>query len=167
MRVEGEQRWYEETSLYGDHLEADTRVMFHAKHSDENGTQNIAIRGNDTDILIILISNVDKLNKAMLWYDCGLDFDNSRSLIDISGLRKNLPYAKALAGIYGILGNDYSPVIFKKGEIKPIEIMARNEEFVSVFESIDTRAETNLVSYEIRIRNETNLFVSFRFVREI
>ena len=29
------------------------------------------------------------------------------------------------------------------------------------------RGETNLVSYEIRIRNETNLFVSFRFVREI
>ena len=25
-------------------------------------------------------------------------------------------YAKAPAGIYAILGNDYSPVIFKKGE---------------------------------------------------
>ena len=47
-------------------------------------------------------------------------------------------YAKAPAGIYGILGNDYSPVIFKKGEIKPIEIMARNEEFVKVFKSINT-----------------------------
>ena len=38
MRVEREQRWYEETSLYGDHLEADTKVMFHAKYGA--GTRN-------------------------------------------------------------------------------------------------------------------------------
>ena len=56
--VDEELRWYEEPSLYGDHLEADTRVMFHAKHGDANGAQNIAIRGNDTDILIILLSNI-------------------------------------------------------------------------------------------------------------
>ena len=134
--VDEELRWHEEPSLYGDHLEADTRVMFHAKHGDANGAQNIAIRGNDTDILIILLSNISNLYNSKLWYDCGLDFNNSREFIDIDGLKKNLPYATALAGIYGFLGNDYSPAFFKKGKVKPIEIMARNEKFIAAFESL-------------------------------
>ena len=43
--------------LHGDHLEADTRVEFHAKHADEVNAGNIVIRANDTDIMVILITN--------------------------------------------------------------------------------------------------------------
>ena len=42
--------------LYGDHLEADTRVAFLAKHVDEANPRNIVIRANDTDIMVILLN---------------------------------------------------------------------------------------------------------------
>ena len=37
--------------LVGYHLEADTRVMFHAIHADKETGGNVIVRGNDTDIL--------------------------------------------------------------------------------------------------------------------
>ena len=41
--------------LYGNHLEADTSVMFHVNHADKNGNGSIIVRGNDTDIIYIAI----------------------------------------------------------------------------------------------------------------
>ena len=48
--------------LHGDHLEADTRVAFHAKHADEANPGNIVIRANDTNIMVILLANTKKFN---------------------------------------------------------------------------------------------------------
>ena len=36
--------------LFGSHSEADTRVIMHAKHADDEFGGNIVIRANDTDI---------------------------------------------------------------------------------------------------------------------
>ena len=41
-------------NLYGCHLKGDTCLMFHTKHADSIGLGNIALRGVDTDIAIIL-----------------------------------------------------------------------------------------------------------------
>ena len=70
--------------MFGDHLEGDTRVMFHAKHADIEGPGNIIIQGNDTDIFIILLANVHKLTQSHLRFDTGLGSDNSRNYVDIS-----------------------------------------------------------------------------------
>ena len=51
-----------------------------------------------TDILIILLENVQKLSQSHLWFDKGLDSDNSRNYINISKLSKELDNAKALPG---------------------------------------------------------------------
>ena len=34
--------------LYGNHLEADTRIRFHVNLADKNGNGNIIVRENDT-----------------------------------------------------------------------------------------------------------------------
>ena len=67
--------------LFADHLEGDTRVMFHAKHTDMKGSGNIIVRGNYTDIFIILLANVQKLTQSHLWFDTRLDSDNSRNYV--------------------------------------------------------------------------------------
>ena len=43
--------------FFGDHLEGDTRVMFHVKHVDKTKPGNIAVRAKDTDISVILTTN--------------------------------------------------------------------------------------------------------------
>ena len=109
--VEGSLKFETIPELFGDHLEGDTRVMFHAKHAaNTKGPGNIIIRGNDTDIFITLLANVQKLSRSYLWFDTGLDSDNSRNYVDISKLSKELDYVKALPGIYTYTGIDYLPV---------------------------------------------------------
>ena len=59
--------------LYGAHDEADTRVAFHAVHVEQLNPGNIVIRCNDTDILIIMLSNIQKFSQSYVWLDKGLD----------------------------------------------------------------------------------------------
>ena len=89
--------------LFGDRLEGDTRVIFHAKNADTKGPGNISIRFNDTDIFIIQLANDQKLSISDLWFDTGLDSDNSRNYLDISKLSKELDCVKALPGTTHIL----------------------------------------------------------------
>ena len=60
--VEGSLKFDTIPELFGDHLECNTRVMFHPKHADTKRLDNIIIRGNDTEIFIILLANVQKLS---------------------------------------------------------------------------------------------------------
>ena len=95
--------------LFEDHLEGNTKVIFHTKHADTKNPGQIIIRGNDTDIFIISLENVQKLSQSHLWFNTGLDSDNSRSYVDISKLSKELNYGKTLPRIYAYTGTDYSP----------------------------------------------------------
>ena len=122
--------------LYGLHLEADTRVMFHVKHADFHDPGNIIVRANDADICVILTSNVHHLSNSHLWYDSGLDYDNSREHVDITSLSRSRNYTKSLAGAYAFLGIDYSPAFFGKGKVKPLEIMTMKNKFLDAFASL-------------------------------
>ena len=58
--------------LYGNHLEADARVEFHALHTDTTGPGNIVICANNNNILVILQPNAKKFQIKVL-LDPGLD----------------------------------------------------------------------------------------------
>ena len=128
----------EVSDLYGNHLEADTRVCFHAMHADQDNETDIVVRGNDTDILVILLTNVDKF-KNNLWLDTGLDFNDTRKLINIKAMSESIKDVNALAGIYAFTGVDYLPSFYGKGKIKPKKIMSNEEIFVKVFETFGTK----------------------------
>ena len=53
-------------NLFGSHHEADTRVIFHATHTDNHNPGNIVGRANDADILIVLLSSVHHLQNSQL-----------------------------------------------------------------------------------------------------
>ena len=103
--------------LFGDHLEDDKRAMFDAKHADTKGPGNIIIRGNDTDIFIILLANVQKLSQRHLSFDTRLGSDKSHNYADRSKLFKELDYVKALPGIYAYTGINYLTAFY--GRVSP------------------------------------------------
>ena len=63
-------------------------------------TMNIVVRGNDTDIFVILLVNIHQLKRSHLWYECGLDHDNSRSFYDITRLAAAIPFNSWLCLVF-------------------------------------------------------------------
>ena len=119
--------------LYGNHLEAETRAMFHVNHAGKNGNGNMIGRGNETDIAIILTCNASLLTNNHLWYDFGVDYNNNCEYLDVTKLSKCLTYVQALPGICAFTGNDYSPSFYRKGKTRPITVMNKHEKFVNSF----------------------------------
>ena len=119
-------RFAEVHELYGNHLEADTRVMFHENQEDKNGNGNIIVRGNDTDTAIIFTCNGNLLTNNHLWYNFRVAYNNSRQYLNITKLFKCLTYEQALPGIYAFTGNDYSPSFQRKGKTRPIIVMNKH-----------------------------------------
>ena len=70
-------------SWYGAHDEAHTRVGFHVVHVEQLNPGNIVVRCNGTDILILILSNIQKFSQSHVWLDMGLDYNNSRTFIDV------------------------------------------------------------------------------------
>ena len=100
--------------LYGAHDEADTRVVLHSLHVDVDDPGNTVGRCNDTDILIIMMSNIHLFENSSVWLDAGLDYNNSRHYVHIKATARNVRYVKALPGIYAFTGCDYTPAFLQK-----------------------------------------------------
>ena len=98
--IDGVLKYESVPDLYVYHHEADTRVMFHAKHADLHHPGNIIVRANDADVCIILTTNVHHLANFHLWYDAGLEFDNTREYVDVTSLSTSIHYTRSLAGCY-------------------------------------------------------------------
>ena len=121
--------------LYGNHLECDTRVAFHAKNADTIDPDNIVIRANDSDIAVILICNIHHMDSDV-WYDSGHNYDNSRKYININKLVSNVQNVSSLPGLYAFLGNYYTPPFFGKGKVKPMQIAIKKERFANAFNKL-------------------------------
>ena len=52
--------------LYGTHDEANTRVAFCVVHIEQLNTRNNVFRCNDTDILIKMLSNIQKFSQSQV-----------------------------------------------------------------------------------------------------
>ena len=111
-------------------------------HKGEYNLICLSYLSNDADICVILTSNVHHLSNSHLWYDSGLDYDNSREHVDITSLSRSINYTKSLAGAYAFLGIDYSPAFFGKGKVKPLEIMTMKNKFLDAFASLGENALT-------------------------
>ena len=124
--------------MYGNHLEGDTRVVFHAKNADTTDPGNIAVRANNIGIAVILIYNIHHVDSDV-WYDSGHNYDNSRECINIKKLVSNVQNVSSLPGLYAFLGNNYTPAFFGKEKVKPIQIVIKKEKFANVFSKLGER----------------------------
>ena len=134
--------------LYGDHDEADTRVAFHAMHAEANGPGKTVIRCNDTDILVIFLTNIHKFIETSIWLDSGLDYDSSRVMIDVKATAEKMDYLKALPGIYSFTGCDYTPAFYNKGKKRPFNIMLKSAKYKEIFSKF---GEENLTEDDMKV----------------
>ena len=54
--------------LYGEYLKAYTRVAFYAKYVDETNSGYIVLLANDTETMIVLLTNAKKSYLVRLWF---------------------------------------------------------------------------------------------------
>ena len=119
--------------MHANHLEADTHVTFHVNRTYKNGNGNISVRGNDTNIAIVLTCNAKLLTNVHFSYDFGVDCNNSREYLDVTKLPKCLIFVQVLPSIYQFPGNDYFLWFYRKGKTVSITVMNKHEKFVNSF----------------------------------
>jgi len=125
-------------SLKCTHEEADTRVVFHAKHiSEMTAGSNVIVRANDTDILITLLHHVARLN-CKLWMDTGSSAINTRRYIDVTTLGAMLgpSVCSALPALHAFTGCDYTAAFMRKGKVRLFEVMQKSTDFATAFGNI-------------------------------
>ena len=142
--------------LYGYHLEADTCIAFHAKHADNNDPGEIVVRANDTDVAIILLANINLLSSEV-WYESGLDYNNSREYLSITKLYQTMENPEAWIGLYSFLGNDYTPAFYGKGKVRPTNLALKDTKFVKVFSTL------GIIPLERQIYEEIERYVCIMY----
>jgi hypothetical protein len=119
------------------HEEADTRLIYQLNvfTTENNNNLNCVIRSNDTDVLVLLLYHVTESN---VWMDAGLNKHNTRRFINIGYLKENLgsSFTDALPGFHAFTGSDYTASFMNKGNVKPLDLMKKQEEFVKVFAAL-------------------------------
>ena len=121
------------SSLDGNHDEADMRIAFHLWNINEYNPGNTIVRGNDTDLAIVMCANVQLFNNIHVWFDVGVDSLDTRRYIDMSLVRNEIEHIDATVAMYTFTGCDYSPAFNKKGKTRPVELMLRDEKFIEAF----------------------------------
>lgn len=113
------------------HEEADTKMVFHVT---KDSSEKILIRCSDTDVLIILLGNMEHTCKSSeIWMLVGTG-TNAR-YINVNELYKFLGHrlSSALPGVHAFTGCDYNPSFYNKGKSTPIVLLEESEEYRKAF----------------------------------
>lgn len=142
-----------------DHEEADTKIVYNVCNFEEvERPLNILVRCSDTDILVILLSNMKFVrHDSKVWMEAGTGA--SLRFVDVSQLYEKLGenICNALAGFHALTGCDQNPAFFRKGKKRPYSILLKNENFIaalsdlSKYPSVDDTIFAILEEYVCRI----------------
>ncbi len=125
--------------LVCEHQEADTRLLWHVNHMGKTiPDQNVVVRCNDTDVLIIFLLHSSML-PVHVWLEAGLTYNNSRCFIDVNHLAEYLgpDICNVLPGLHAFTGCDYTAAFLGKGKLRPMAIM-KKPEFIRTFIELET-----------------------------
>lgn len=123
-----------------EHEEADSRIIYHICQIDVDA--EVLVRASDTDILIILLGNMDHLNASLkLWMNLGVG--NHERIININEIYKILgnSLSKALPCFHALTGCDYTPAFFRKGKLRPFKLLEQSKQYQLACENITTDDE--------------------------
>ncbi|CAH0562924.1 unnamed protein product [Brassicogethes aeneus] len=114
------------------HEEADTKIVYHACKVD--AASNILLRCSDTDILIIMLGNMEHLEASVkVWMEVGVG--NAQRYVDVTKIYKSLgnTLCSALPGFHALTGCDFNPAFFRKGKKRPLSILKGSEMYQKSF----------------------------------
>ena len=125
----------EELHLHSTHEEAGSKMIFHL-HSLP-ASSNVVIRTVDTDVLIILLGNMEKLDDVNknVWLEVGLFTMNTLRYIDVRAIYNKLGcgLCKSLPAFHSFTGCDYTAALNRKGKLRPLRLLEKDVEIHKVF----------------------------------
>lgn len=126
----------EETQdLQSEHEEADTRIVFHLHYVmriSPSSITNVCVRANDTDIFVnLLYYALHQQEGQYVWMDVGLNSTNNRRYISIQDICKSVDsdFVEALPALHSFTGSDYTAAFYRKGKIRPYNIMEKTPKY--------------------------------------
>lgn len=117
-----------EQDYFCTHEEADSRMIFHLKQL--NTPVNVVIRTVDTDVLIIALGCMHLLDPGKkVWLEAGLYTKNSLRYISINQLFQHCgeSLCRALPGYHAFTGCDYTASFNRKGKVRPLKLLEKND----------------------------------------
>ena len=115
-----------------EHEEADTKIIFHVARLQDDG--NVLIRCSDTDVLIILLGNMEFFNtESTIWMHVGVG--NNQRYINVTKLYETLgkDLCVSLPAFHAFTGCDFNPAFFHKGKKRPFDILQRSDKYIKAF----------------------------------
>lgn len=126
-------RTEEQRLKYPAHEEADTKMIYHVCQLDFDA--NVTIRCSDTDVLIIMLANMDKIsNNIHICMEVGVG--NHKRLMNVAQLYEALgEYTNAaLPAFHALTRCDFNPEFSRKGKRRPFSIMTSSgNDFTNYF----------------------------------
>ncbi|KAL4703623.1 hypothetical protein ACJJTC_007650 [Scirpophaga incertulas] len=120
------------------HEEADTKIIYHTCQMDED-VSDVLIKTCDTDILILLLGNMDHLHNNNLKIYMEYGTNNCKKSINISELYTKLgpSICQSLPGFHALTGCDFNPS-FRKEEVKkkPFQILQKSSVYQKAFKEL-------------------------------
>ena len=119
------------------HEEADTRMFYHS--SNIQGGNNVVLRTNDTDCLIIGLSTMDKLAEDVnVWIEAGVQSTNSQWFISLIQFYITLgkTFCQSLPSYHAFTGYDYTASFSRRGKVNALKILGKNMKFEQLFYDI-------------------------------
>ena len=148
----------EEEHMQSTHEEADSRMIFHIMATPPGSS--VVIRTIDTDVLIIILANMSKIDPSLrIWMEVGQHTKSNLRYINVNQLFNDYgtSICEALPGFHAFTGCDYTSAFSRKGKVRPFKMLQKNEDAQMMFATLGK---------EDRI-TEQNLKIAERFVCEI
>ena len=123
-----------ENTLCCTHEEADSRMVFHLSTITQRS--KVIIRSMDTDVLIILLGCKANLSPLLqIWMEVGLSSKNNLRYIQINAVYEHFGenMCKAMPALHAFTGSDYTAAFCRKGKIRPLRILLKNEDVINTF----------------------------------
>ncbi|XP_049318490.1 uncharacterized protein LOC125780337 isoform X2 [Bactrocera dorsalis] len=134
----------EEVDYLCHHEEADTRMIFHAYKAPPES--KILIKASDTDVLVILLGNIHKIQHSEIWLaNSATKNKNNQHLECINctelALKLGSKLCRSLPAFHAFTGCDYTAAFYNKGKVKPYKLFSKNEKYQTVFSSLTDEAD--------------------------
>ena len=130
--------------------EADYRMLFHA--ASFPSPANIVIRTVDTDVLCITLGIRKYLPvDSHIWLEIGHYSDNTLEFVDTDAIYGFLgeKMSDALPALHVFTGSDYTPSFYKKGKIRPLQLLRKHEDIQVAFASLGSSEDINCNTKEL------------------
>lgn len=126
-----------------DHEEADTRIIYHIYKTES--ALSFLVKCTDTDILVLLLGNMSKLNeRCQIWIEGGKNKD--KFIINVRSIYEKLGplLSKALPGFHAITGCDQNPAFYNKGKLRPYKKLVGSQEYQELFADLSEKKTDDL-----------------------